>query len=198
MTRVDFRSMGGRSGRLWVAGTGLVATAMTVCFLVTDVENRPYSVLVLLGLAFGVFVVARAAQWLEVSDEDTVLVQRRTFTTVRVGLGGARDIHLRGNGAGSAQVVASDRSGRTAFAGLLLSSAYAQGYQPAEVVEALVEGVERNRGRNARETAKVLRAQLEHARAGGPVRTAPLAAYALDATGVVAAGGAAGGVSDLP
>jgi len=80
---------------------------------------------------------------------------------------------------------------------------YAQGYQGADVLAALIAGVELNHNRKsgASETAEVLRRQLEHTQAAGPVATAPLALYDLDLTGAIAAAGgigAAGSLSDLP
>lgn len=200
MTRVDFRPMGGRSGYVWLAATALGVLAVSGWYAVTDPANRPYTLSGPLLIAGAVFLIVRCTQWLEVTDDDTVLVQRRAFRTVRVGLAGADRVFLRGNGAGTAQVVARG-GGRTAFAGMQIASVYSQGYQPAEVVEALVRGIERNRSKAARETAELLRRQLEHVRAGRPPATAPLVVFTGDRTGVagaVGAAGAAGGLSDLP
>lgn len=98
------------------------------------------------------------------------------------------------------QLVARSAAGSTAFGSLLMVGMYAEGYQQADVFEALIAGAGRNRGKGAQGTVELLRLQLEHVRAGGPVETAPLAVLAKDGTGIIGAAGAAGaagGLSDL-
>jgi len=98
--------MGGRSGYVWVYGTGLMALAIWGYVFVTDPPNRPFTMSGPLMAAFAGFVIVRSKQWLEVTDDDVALVQQRTFKTVRVQLKDAREIYLRGNGGGTAQIVA--------------------------------------------------------------------------------------------
>lgn len=199
MTRVDFGPMGARSAYLWPIGTAVMVLAMSAYFFATEAQSRPFTLFGPLLVAVGIFVVLRSKQWVEVTGDDAVLVQRRAFTTARVSLREARELYLRANGGGSAQVVAKGDGG-TAFATLHMSSAYAEGYQRAEVLEALITGAERNRSKGAGEAVAVLRRQLEHVRAGAPARTAPLAAFARDGTAIIGAAGAAGaagGLSDL-
>jgi hypothetical protein len=192
--------MGSRSAYAWPVGTAVVVLVMSAWFFVTDVENRPYTLFGPLLVGVFVFLVIRHKQWLEVTPDDTVLVQRRALKTVRVRLEDARQLYLRSNGGGTAQLVARSADGRTAFAAVLMISMYAEGYQQADVLQALITGAERNRSKNAREVVEVLQRQLEHVRAGGPVKAAPLAAFATDVTGIIGAAGAAGaagGLSDV-
>jgi hypothetical protein len=192
--------MGARSAYLWPVGTAVVVLLMSAYAVVTDPENRLYALIPPLMVGFFVYLAVRSKQWLEVTADDVALVQRRAFKTVRVGLRDARELYLRTNGGGTAQVVAKSADGRTAFAGVLMMSTYAQGYQPAAVLEALIAGAERNRTKGAREAVEVLRRQLDHVRAGGEVKTSPLAAFAQDGTGIIGAAGAAGaagGLSDV-
>jgi len=197
VTRIDFRPMGARSAYLWPLGTAAAALVISGYLFVTDPENRVFTLSGPLVVGFFVFLVIRSKQWCEVTADDAVLVQRRAFKTVRVSLKDAREIRLRGNGGGSAQLVARSSAGRTAFGSLLMVSLYAEGYQQADVLEALIAGAQRNRGRAARETVELLRRQLEHVRAGGPVKMAPLAVLAKDGTGIIGAAGAAGAAGGL-
>lgn len=200
MTRIDFRPMGARSALLWPLGSAVAVLVISGYGFVTDPENRVFTLFGPLLVGFFVFLVIRSKQWCEVTADDAVLVQRRAFKTVRVSLKDAREISLRGNGGGSAQLVARSAAGSTAFGSLLMVSMYAEGYQRADVLEALIAGAERNRGKGARETVELLRHQLEYVRAGGPVKTAPLAVLTMDGTGIIGAAGAAGaagGLSDL-
>lgn len=196
MNRIDFRPMGARSAYVWPVGTGVLALAMAGYIAGTDPENRIYALVVVLMVAFFVYLCVRSKQWLEVAEDGTTLVQRRAFVTRRVRLDDASEVFLRANNGGSAQLVAHGPGGK-AVASLLMASIYAQGYQRAEVLEAIIAGLSRNRRAGARETAELLRQQLEHVRAGGPVKTAPLAVYANDLTGVIGAAGSAGAAGSL-
>ncbi len=197
MTRHDFRPMGGLSGYLWVIGTGIAGLAVSVYGIATDPGSWPYALFGIALIAFFAFLIVRSKQWVEVTDEDIVLVQRRAFKTVRVGLPRARELYLRGNGGGSAQLVAKGEGGK-AFATLLIASLYAQGYQRAEVLVPLLQGAERNRSKGAAATAELLRRQLEHVRAAGPVASAPLAELATGGIGAIGAIGAAGATGIIP
>jgi hypothetical protein len=135
------------------------------------------------------------AQWLEVDESDTVLVQRRLLRTHRAGVRRARSISLRTNDGGAVQIVVEDDKGK-AFAPLLMKSMYVTAAQPPQVLTPLLQAVEANRGRSSTEVAERLRAQIAHLQAGGEVATSPLAALARDYTEAVGAVGAAGGMSD--
>jgi hypothetical protein len=181
--------MGARSAYVWPIGTAVVVLVLSAYLFVTDAENRPYTLAGPLLVGFLVLLVVRSKQWLEVSADDVVLVQRRAFTTVRVGLKDARELYLRANGGGTAQVVAKAADGRTAFGGVLMISTYAEGYQPAEVLEALLQGAARNRtkgaGRHGRGAAPPARA-----RAGGRTREDRAAGrLRQDCTGIIGAAG---------
>lgn len=196
MTRIDLTPMGGRQGYAWLGGTALAVLLLSAFVAVTQPENRPFTLFGPLMVVGFVYVLKRHRHWLEVSGDDVVLVQRRAFRTLRADVATATEVSLRSNGAGTAQLVVRGPGGAP-VAGLLLSSQYAQGYQGPEVLDPLVRALSGSRARGAREVLEVLRKQAEHARSGGPVETAPLAAYARDHTAAIGAAGAAGAASGL-
>lgn len=195
MTVVRLERLTSRSWWFWVLATfGVVLLAMA-WVAVTDPENRPWTLVGPLGALFAAYAVKRMAQWLEVGESDTVLVQRRLLRTYRAGVRRARSISLRTNGGGAVQIVVEDDKGK-AFAPLLMKSMYVTASQPPQVLTPLLQAVEANRGRSSAEVAERLRAQIAHLQAGGEVATSPLAALAHDYTAAAGAVGAAGGMSD--
>jgi hypothetical protein len=200
MTRIQFHRLTTRSACFWMFGT-LAGTLAMVAYLYVygPAEDRPYAPLALLVIAFPVYLGLRARIYLEVTDESVVLVQRRLLRTGRVDLVTASEVFLRGNGGGHAQLVARS-DGSKAYASLMMSTIYVQAYQRAEVLEPIIDGIERNRRlqvSHRKALVRLLREQLEHVRAGGPVATAPLVVHAGDLTGVVGAVGAAGAAASL-
>jgi hypothetical protein len=195
MTVVRLERLTSRSWWLWVLATLVVVLLAMAWIAVTDPENRPWTLVGPLGALFAAYSVKRMAQWLEVDDGDTVLVQRRLLRTHRAGMRRARSISLRTNGGGAVQIVVEDDKGKV-FAPLLMKSTYVTAAQPPQVLTPLLQAVEANRGRSSAEVAERLRAQIAHLQAGGEVATSPLAALARDYTAAVGAVGAAGGMSD--
>lgn len=189
--------MGGLSGYLWVIGTGIVGLAVSVYDIATDPGSWPYALFGIALIAFCAFLIVRSRQWVEVTDEDVVLVQRRAFKTVRVGLPSARELYLRANGGGSAQLVAKGKGGK-AFATLLIASSYAQGYQRAEVLVPLLHGAERS-ATAARAPARRPSCCAANSSTSGPrdPSPAPLAEFATGGTGAIGAVGATGTILDL-
>jgi hypothetical protein len=200
MTTIEFHRLTTRSAYSWLFGTLAGCLAMLAYLYVTGpAEDRPYVGLALLVLGVPVYMGLRARICIEVTDESVVLVQRRLLRTGRVDLVTASEVFLRGNGGGHAQLVARS-DGRKAYASLMMSTIYVQAYQRAEVLEPIIDAIERNRRlqvSHRKAMVRLLREQLEHVRAGGPVATAPLAVYAGDLTGVVGAVGAAGAAGSL-
>lgn len=200
MTRIELHRMTSRSAVVWSIGTAVALLGVAVYYFVTGpVEDRPYTAFPVLLVGFCAYAVLRARVRIAVADGSVVVEQRRSFRTRRVDLVTASEVFLRGNGGGQTQLVVKG-DGRPAVVPLLMDTLYVRGYQRAEVLEPLIDGVQRNRRLPVTDRtalADVLAAQLRHARAGGPVETAPLHAYAGDMTRAIGAVGAAGAAASL-
>jgi hypothetical protein len=197
VTRVEFKRLTSATGYRWLFGTLVAVVAMAVWVFVTDEQNRWYTLLLAPALLFALYVSLRHGQWIEVSDDGAAtMVQRRAFTTERVGLRRAQSVGLAPNGGGQAQFLASGRDGH-ALTNILSLTLYVERSQPPEVLDALADALRSSKAKGAAEAIAELRAQADHLRAGGSPQTSPLASMCVDVMGGTRAVGAAGSIARL-
>ena len=176
-TTVTFSSLRTRSSSAWMYGTLAMLLGIAAFAGITMPEARPWVPFAPLLVLVALIWMRRSRQQLETAGGQTVLVERRLLRTSRASVTGARELALRGNGAGAVQLVVRDQAG-TASAPLLLLNPYAEVAQPDQVLDAVLEAVRSSRGRGATDVADTLAAQLQHQKNGAAPAGSPLAPMA--------------------
>jgi len=192
--RLEVPRLTSRSGKLWGLGTLVVVVAVLGYLAVTQPQNR-WAVLVVVPLAvlLVAFLLVRRT-WVETGTG--VVVSRTLLRTRRVPLSKARPLELVSNRGGGVLLRVGGPHA-SAYLPVLALTDYVEASQPAHVLLALAEQIDRWAPQGAR-TASQLRRQADHVAAGGDARRSPLAV--LVTRGVINAakgGGAAGGTSVL-